>query len=148
MTMMLTAWGNLRHRTTRGCKSSFCAGLLAMLSHNAFAADVSVLAARLNDAGGGRWSASVTLEHADTGWDHYADAWRVVSEDGVVFGTRTLFHPHESEQPFTRSLSGIEIPKSVTTVYVEAHDKVHGWARQRLRLDLTTARNGTVQAKR
>jgi len=53
---MLTAWSNLHRRTVRGCKSSLCAALLAMLSHNAFGAEVSVLAARLNDAGGGRWS--------------------------------------------------------------------------------------------
>ena len=43
----------------------------------------------------------VTVQHADTGWDHYADAWEVLAPDGTVLGTRTLLHPHTDEQPFT-----------------------------------------------
>jgi hypothetical protein len=91
--------------------------------------------------GGGEWSVDVTLRHADTGWDHYADAWRVVAGDGGVLGTRTLYHPHENEQPFTRSLTDVKIPAGTTTVYVEAHDKVHGWSPQRLQVNLD-ARSG------
>ncbi len=84
----------------------------------------------------GSWTALVTLRHADTGWDHYADGWRVVGKNGVVYGHRTLAHPHVKEQPFTRSLRGIKIPRDIVEVYVEAHDKVHGWSRQRLRVRL------------
>jgi len=47
----------------------------------------------------------VTLSHADTGWEDYADGWRVELEDGTVLGTRVLGHPHVNEQPFTRSAS-------------------------------------------
>lgn len=82
------------------------------------------------------WSFSVTLKHADSGWEHYADAWRVVNVHGEVLGTRTLFHPHENEQPFTRSLDGVKIPDLTKPVYIEAHDKVHGWAAQRFELQL------------
>ncbi len=32
-----------------------------------------------------------------------------------------------TEQPFTRSLSGVEIPADVTTVTVEGRDLVNGW---------------------
>ena len=113
-----------------------CAVVLILSSCSVFAGDVSVLAVQLRNMGDGRWSASVTLEHADSGWQHYADAWRVVSEDGTVYGTRTLFHPHESEQPFTRGLSDIEIPLTVNTIYIEAHDKVHGWSEQRFEIRL------------
>ena len=81
-------------------------------------------------------SAVCELRHADTGWDHYADAWRVVTEKGEDLGTRTLYHPHENEQPFTRSLSNILIPKGINVIYVEAHDKVHGWSPQRIRVDI------------
>lgn len=73
------------------------------------------------------WRFDVTVRHDDAGWDHYADAWRVVGMDGTVYGTRTLFHPHVGEQPFTRSLSGVKIPENAETVIVEAHDSVHGW---------------------
>lgn len=73
------------------------------------------------------WTAHVTVRHADQGWDHYADAWRIVDPDGGVLGTRTLYHPHEAEQPFTRSLGDVSIASSVAWVEVQAHDKVHGW---------------------
>ncbi|MFT5450037.1 MAG: hypothetical protein ACI9DC_005239 [Gammaproteobacteria bacterium] len=39
------------------------------------------------------------------------------------------------------------IPQAVTTVFVEAHDKVHGWAKLRLAIDLATVRDGIVKAK-
>lgn len=79
---------------------------------------------------------NVTLQHADTGWEHYADFWRVVSSDGEELGKRVLLHPHVNEQPFTRSLSGIEIPPSMNTVWVEANDSVHGLSSDRFKVDL------------
>ena len=82
------------------------------------------------------WVFHVTLEHGDTGWDHYADAWRIVAEDGTELGTRTLYHPHVNEQPFTRSLGDVKIPAAVSEVYVEAHDKVHGWSKQRFKIKI------------
>jgi hypothetical protein len=44
-----------------------------------------------------------------------------------VLGTRTLLHPHETEQPFTRSLSGVEVSADVAAVTIRAHDSVHGY---------------------
>ncbi len=76
---------------------------------------------------GERWRADVTVRHPDTGWEHYADAWRIVGPDGQVLGTRTLYHPHVDEQPFTRSLTRISIPAGTDVVEVQAHDSVHGW---------------------
>ena len=114
--------------------------LLSGVSSIAFAGDVEIVHARFRHSGGGNWSVNVTLRHADSGWDHYADAWRVVAGDGTVLGTRTLYHPHETEQPFTRSLGGVAILAGMTTVYVEAHDKVHGWSPQRVRVNLEKAR--------
>ncbi|MBT8459929.1 MAG: hypothetical protein HKP37_12205 [Boseongicola sp.] len=87
-------------------------------------------------ASGSDWSFSVTLLHGDTGWDDYADGWRVVAEDGTVLGTRTLFHPHVNEQPFTRSLSGVEIPDGVKRVYIEARTNTDGWGAARLEVEL------------
>ncbi|MDO6798965.1 hypothetical protein [Shimia thalassica] len=76
----------------------------------------------------GAWRFNVTLAHPDTGWDHYADGWRVETEDGSVLGTRELLHPHVDEQPFTRSLSGVSIPTGISTVFVRAKCSVDGWA--------------------
>jgi len=105
----------------------FSGMLLAVpLAAPASAGEADVIAATASRSGGA-WRFDVTVRHGDTGWEHYADAWRVVGPDGTVLGTRTLYHPHVNEQPFTRSLSGVAIPAGVTAVTIEAHDKVHGW---------------------
>ncbi len=77
--------------------------------------------------GGGTFTFAVTVESNDTGWEKYADAWEVRSPNGVVLGERVLAHPHEAEQPFTRSLSGVAIPGDITEVTVAAHDLVLGF---------------------
>ena len=122
--------------------------LLSGVSNTAFAGDVEIVHVRFRHSGGGNWSADVTLRHADSGWDHYADAWRVVAGDGTVLGTRTLYHPHETEQPFTRSLGGVAIPAAMTTVRVEAHDKVHGWSPQRVHVNLQKAEGERFEVSR
>ena len=68
----------------------------------------------------------VTLAHPDTGWDHYADGWEVVTEDGTALGLRVLAHPHETEQPFTRSLT-LDAPLPEDPVFVRARCSVDGW---------------------
>ena len=93
----------------------------------ALGGEADVVSARAIPEGEGRWRFSVTVRHADEGWDHYADRWNVVAPDGTLLGTRVLLHPHENEQPFTRSLGGIEIPASLDRVTIRAHDSEHGW---------------------
>ncbi|WP_298910074.1 hypothetical protein [uncultured Aliiroseovarius sp.] len=87
-------------------------------------------------ASGAGWSISVTLTHEEAGWDDYADGWRVETEAGEVLGTRVLAHPHVNEQPFTRSLSGVDVPEGVTTVWIRARTSADGWGQERFRLDL------------
>ncbi len=70
---------------------------------------------------------SVTIRHPDTGWEHYADGWRVLDMDGNELGMRVLFHPHVNEQPFTRSLDGVKIPRGTTQVQLQARDLPEGW---------------------
>jgi hypothetical protein len=79
---------------------------------------------------------NVTLKHADTGWDHYANQWQVLTPEQQVLGTRTLFHPHVNEQPFTRSLGGVKVPANVTTIIIQARDTVHGISPQEFTLKL------------
>ena len=100
--------------------------VLALSAAPALAGPADVLEVEAR-ATGGAWRFDVTVAHGDTGWEHYADAWRVVGPDGTIYGPRTLLHPHVGEQPFTRSLGGVAIPAWVTSVTVEAHDSVHGW---------------------
>ena len=98
-----------------------------LLSASAVAAgEADVLDVEVTKSGGDRYRSTATVRHGDEGWDHYADQWRVVAPDGTVLGTRTLHHPHETEQPFTRSLGGVSIPADVDAVTVEARDTIHG----------------------
>jgi hypothetical protein len=125
----------------------FILGFSIFVVGQAFAGDVEIVNTRFELQSSGSWHISTTLKHDDSGWDHYADAWRVVNEKGEVLGTRTLFHPHENEQPFTRS-DTVNIPEGVKIVYVEAHDKVHGWAKQRVRVDLNKAKGDRFEVIR
>jgi len=85
---------------------------------------------------GAGWRFDVTLSHGDTGWDDYADGWRIEDASGAVLGTRELLHPHVDEQPFTRSLSGVAIPEGTGTVFIRARTSVDGWGEAMLPLTL------------
>ncbi len=129
-------------------RNVLAAGLLAAtMLGTAHAGDVEILAADFHNVGDNRWSVSVTLKHHDTGWDHYADNWRVVDGEGNILGDRVLYHPHVGEQPFTRGLDSVKVPEGVTTVYIEAHDKVHGWSPNRLTVDLGKASGGHLRVE-
>ena len=69
---------------------------------------------------------AVTLQHADTGWKHYANRYDVLDADGGIIASRVLRHPHVEEQPFRRELGPIVIRHEVLRVKVRAHDLVHG----------------------
>ncbi len=114
-----------------------------------YANDVNILSADIVHVNEDRWQVEVTLKHAYTGWDHYANNWRVVDSQGNVLGTRVLYHPHVDEQPFTRGLSNLVIPPTVNTVYIEAHDKLHGWSGHRLKIELKRPdSNSTVSVRK
>jgi hypothetical protein len=98
-------------------------------------ADVVEVVVSANDRGG--YNFAVTVAHGDTGWDHYADRWEILDGDGNILGTRTLHHPHVNEQPFTRSLSAVEIPDHVKEVTVRARDSVHEYGGKVVSVDLT-----------
>ncbi len=82
-------------------------------------------------SGDGPYTFAVTVSSPDTGWDKYADEWRIESETGDVLGVRELAHPHVDEQPFTRSLGGVEVDAG-STVIVAARDSVEGYCGDRL----------------
>ncbi|MFK7891625.1 MAG: hypothetical protein AB8B63_12495 [Granulosicoccus sp.] len=83
----------------------------------------------------GRYRIDATVKHADTGWEHYANRWEVLAEDGSVLGLRELAHPHVNEQPFTRSLT-LSLPAGITRVTLRANDSVHGLGGQSFELTI------------
>ncbi len=100
------------------------------------AGEVEVVDAKAEKTDEGIFKFTVTLKHADTGWDHYADRWEIVAPDGTVLGRRTLYHPHVDEQPFTRSLGNVRVPDGITEVTVRGHDSVHGLGGNELKIKL------------
>ena len=121
----------------------------------ASAANADVEFVRAVQASDGSWTLHVTVRHPDTGWEDDADGWDVVLPDGSVTRpdedspfTRLLLHPHENEQPFTRSQSGITIPNGVTRVTVRAHDLVDGWGGREIVVELSASSGPGFEVQR
>jgi N-acetylmuramoyl-L-alanine amidase len=85
---------------------------------------------------GGTYSFDVTISSSYDSGQRYADAFRIIGDDGFVYGIRELLHDHANEQPFTRLLGSVEIPDTVRSVTVEARDQVYGWGGQTISLQL------------
>ena len=111
------------------------------------ASDVQLLTAAIIHQSQDEYLVSIKLQHEDTGWDHYADEWRIVDQQGTVLGTRVLLHPHVQEQLFTRALSNVKLDDKHTKIYIEAHDKQHGWAKEKLEIDFTKMKDGKLIVK-
>ena len=108
--------------------------------------NADVVYVRMVQAQEGTWTVHVTVRHADTGWQDYADGWDVVTDEGAVIKpdpdapfTRLLLHPHVDEQPFTRSQSGVAIPPEARSVTVRAHDLKDGWGGIEVDVDLSVS---------
>ena len=100
---------------------------LLLMTTTVYAGEADVVEVNVTQTGDETYKFDVTVRHADEGWEHFANKWEVTDPDGTVIGTRVLAHPHVEEQPFTRSLSGVKIPKNLAEVTVRAHDLVHGY---------------------
>ena len=62
-------------------KSALLAAGLLLLSASVWAGEADVLDASIDPDGRGTYRVTVTVRHADTGWDHYADGWEVVAPE-------------------------------------------------------------------
>jgi len=89
--------------------------------------EADVVAVDVSRTAPGTFRFDVTIASNDTGWDGYADAFEVLSPTGELLGRRVLHHPHVDEQPFTRSLGGVEIGPDVERVKVRAHHSTAGY---------------------
>lgn len=112
------------------------AALLAALALGPFAATRAlaqdqkypdVVAAKARPAAADAFDFDVTVSSPYDTAQRYADAFRVMGRDGAVYGERILLHDHADEQPFTRDLYGVRIPRAVKVVIVQARDKRFGY---------------------
>ena len=100
-----------------------------------YAGEADVIDVEIIALGGEQYRVNTTVKHADAGWDHYANRWDVLAPDGTLLGSRELGHPHDNEQPFTRSLT-LSIPTSINSVTIQAHDSVHGLGGKTIEIDV------------
>ena len=98
-----------------------CATLAPLLANDAVVEAVKVTKEK------GTYRFAVRILHEDSGWEHYVNKYDILDSDGKVLATRVLVHPHEHEQPFTRSLSGVKI-EEIKVVFVRANDSVDGYS--------------------
>ncbi|MEP7201085.1 MAG: hypothetical protein ABI894_00645 [Ilumatobacteraceae bacterium] len=87
---------------------------------------------------GDTWTFAVTVSSPYDTPDRYANGWRILGPDGTVYGEHALDHDHASEQPFTRTQSGVPIPNGVTSITIEGRDLVNGYGGTTLTIDLPT----------
>jgi len=102
-----------------------------------FAQVTHVVATQKSD---GSWCFGTSVRHNDQGWEHYADGWEVVDLEGNQLGYRRLGHPHDNEQPFTRSQCRIKIPSGISKVIVRAKCNQHGFGGKPKVVDLTISK--------
>ncbi len=112
------------------------AGLAIGATSAAMAGEADVVKVAVSETTPGTFRFDVSVRHGDEGWEHFANLWQVVGPAGAVLGTRVLVHPHDTEQPFTRSLGGVAIPGEIKTVVIRARDSVHDFGGKELSVDL------------
>ena len=103
---------------------------------SAWAGEADVIGAKVTKGSGGTYNFDVTIRSNDRGWDYYCDRFEVLGPDGKVLGVRTLYHPHETEQPFTREHYGVKIPAGLRQVRIRARHKPRGYDGETLTVNL------------
>lgn len=115
---------------------------LCVVSAPARTADVrsqkypDVVAAKVRPSGIDTFNFDVTISSPYDTPQRYADAFRVLGNDGTVYGERKLLHDHASEQPFTRDLYGVKIPRAVRVVVIQARDQRFGYGGKTVQVSL------------
>lgn len=114
----------------------------AVIASPLHAADVSqqkhpdVLSAKVRPSGPDTFDFDVTVSSSYDTAQRYADAFRVMNKDGTVYGERILLHDHANEQPFTRDLYRVKIPRDVKVVVIQARDQKYGYGGKSIEVPL------------
>jgi hypothetical protein len=118
-------------KTRRNARRSAIVRLIAFVllacAAPAWAGEADVIGAKVVKGPDGTYNFDVTIRSNDRGWDYFCDRFEVLTPEGKVLGVRTLLHPHETEQPFTRELYGVRIPAGLKEVRIRARHKPRGY---------------------
>ena len=110
--------------------------IILMFSAQVVASGADVIDAEVKRGNDDSFTINVTVQHADEGWNHYADHWLILDKNEQLIAARKLMHPHVKEQPFTRSLSYIQIPDDVTEITIRAHCSIDDYSGKNLTIKL------------
>ncbi|MCV2893773.1 hypothetical protein [Lentibacter sp. XHP0401] len=110
--------------------------LAALIVTSGAHADAPIITKVEASRAGMGWRFDVTLQHPDTGWEHYADGWELIDAAGNQIAYRELMHPHVEEQPFTRSLRNVMLPDGMTKIWVRARCSENGWSEKAFEVSL------------
>ena len=113
--------------------------VVVVLSHAADAVNQKypdVLTAKVQSSGPETFDFDVTVSSPYDTPQRYADAIRVMGQEGTVYGERKLMHDHADEQPFTRDVYGVKIPKGVRVVVVQGRDQQFGYGGKTIEVTL------------
>ena len=95
---------------------------------------------RIRDAtackSGMSWRVDVTLEHPDSGWDHYADGWEVLDADGNRLGYRGCITRMSTSSPLPARSPISTCPTARAKIHIRAHCSVDGWGEETFRIDI------------
>jgi len=112
-------------------RSIFTGIILLLAGGGAMSAELQkypdVVSARVQPRAPDTFDFDVTVSSPYDSPKRYADAFRVMGKNGVVFGERKLLHDHGDEQPFTRDLYGVKIPPGIRLVAIQARDQQYGY---------------------
>lgn len=95
-----------------------------------------VLTAKVQPSGPETFDFDVTVSSPYDTPQRYADSIRVMGQEGTVYGERKLMHDHADEQPFTRDVYGVKIPKGVRVVVVQGRDRQFGYGGKTIEVTL------------
>jgi hypothetical protein len=95
-----------------------------------------VVAVQVKARGADTFDFEVTVSSPYDSPQRYADAFRVLGPKDEVYGERLLAHDHAGEQPFTRDLYGVKVPKGLGRVSVQGRDQHFGYGGQRFDVKL------------
>jgi hypothetical protein len=130
-------------------------GVGAANSGATVSADADVTNVYAREERDGTWTFHVSVQHPDKGFSDFADGWDLVTSSGAVLKsdpahrfTKTLRHPHVEEQPFTRTVKGLRIPKGVEVLTVRAHDSLGGFGGREVLVKLSRRFGQNFSVKR
>ena len=69
----------------------------------------------------------VTIEHEDTGWDDYVEAWEIFDPEGRLLAVRPFFEPELDRQQTVSALAGVVIPEDIKSVTIRARTYPSGF---------------------